>query len=176
MTIYISLLIVVLCYWRWRNLYYTRVAIDHRFRMFKLRDQLRFDAIEGRIDKCGTAFRFLDESMSSSIGKVEKYNIYTWAFTHFMEQADKAELPERLRQVNEAMEENSIAQERFHEMMDLIAEQFIRKHYFLRVVLRTAFVVKDFKDWMNRKMQEITASFAVGSKSSSYDHFFKPIA
>lgn len=156
----VSAIIVLLCYWRLRNLYYTRLAIRHRMAMFRLRDELRRKAIEGTIDRNGRAFAFLDIGLCFSIGKAERYNLFTFAVLSKLGGVDKNNKAYDL----DAWFENEPAAHdiliRFRQQM---REYFLAKHYFLRAIARATLGWKSLRTDMNRKADALASVFVANS-------------
>jgi len=78
-TLFIILIIVLVGWWA-RNLYFRKLTALYRYKLYSLRDRLRFEYIKEETEKKSEAFDFLDYSISKSIQYLDCLNIYTIAY------------------------------------------------------------------------------------------------
>ena len=71
-----SALILLILYWKARNLYYDRLELSYKHKLYALRDKLRMYAIQGEIDKNSWIFEYLDTSICRTISALDKLDIY----------------------------------------------------------------------------------------------------
>ncbi|MBL8009146.1 MAG: hypothetical protein JNJ64_00960 [Flavobacteriales bacterium] len=152
----------LLVYWKWRNLYYTRLAISARYDLFRLRDQLRLSAIEGKIDPNHEMFDFLEFMINNTIQTIERFNVFTYTFEILLRRRNSELTPEQEDSRNRlftAIAENPVASNISSQCALVIRSYFTRKHYYLAFFGVIGWVIKSLRVWCQSQLDAIVDVF-----------------
>lgn len=156
-----GLLIVLLLYWRWRNLYYTRLSLRYRYRLFALRDKLRVMLAKEEDHMDDLTFQLLDASLSSTIQHLDRFNFWTYAIVRSFKPLtqDRNAVIALHRHITSHEDSRMIIAE--HQR--IIRDYFYQKHYFitaLALALRKSGLMMDgLKKWLRKQQDQIVALF-----------------
>lgn len=125
-TLFIILIIVLVGWWT-RNLYFRKLTARYRYKLYSLRDGLRFEYIQARTSKKSETFEFLDYSISKSIQYLDCLNIYTIAYLSV-----KASKDQTFINFNEGMSRNLRDDQilsKYYGEFNHITYEFIKKRF-----------------------------------------------
>jgi hypothetical protein len=171
MTILFPVLVVLVIYWHFRNIYYSRLSLKYKYRFFALRDELRRAAIAGDLDPESKAFRFLDESLCQSVANVDRFNVFTMILAQILN-ARREGYAERIRTIHETIDREPAAKRILNMYAQDLGCYFTSKHYFLvglgKLGIRVRSLQRRFKSFIGSQIN----SFIAGPYSSPYDRYF----
>ena len=134
-TLVIICLIIVL-YWRARNLYYKRLTLEYRFKLYRLRDQLRYFAIDGKIDKSNWVFNYMDTSISKTISIMDNMNL-VFLIVIIIKNRNRKDLIEFNKSIETQVKLNKHLYDVYLEYGRLNIEFLMKKHYWIAFIAKS---------------------------------------
>lgn len=123
----IVLFLIGLLYWRVRYLYLTNLYVEYSHKLYKLRDKLRMEIIQGNINKDSLGFRRLDFIISTFTYEIKNINITVFIIFHKWLPAHNPEKLRMLAAFNKELEENEALRNIKNEMMEIQLSYVSRK-------------------------------------------------
>lgn len=127
-TLFFITIILVLAWWT-RNLHFRRLTTQYRFKLYALRDKLRMELINGKIDNNSETFNFLEYSVSKSIQYLDYLNIYTLLILSIKAHKDKNYI-EFAKNISKKLSEDTILLNYYFELNQIIYE-FLKKRFII---------------------------------------------
>jgi len=168
-TLVIICLIIIL-YWRARNLYYRRLTLEYRFKLYKLRDKLRWLAINEKIDKNNWVFDYMDTSISKTISIMDNMNL-VFLLVIAIKNRNRKELVEFNKSVNVVVDKNKYLSEIFFEYGNLNIEFLMKKHYWITLIIGSIGASVGAFNWAKNKFEFSALSIRVYPETSTSNSF-----
>jgi len=159
-------MIALILYWRWRNLYYTRLTQESRYEIYRLRDELRRSAIEGKVDSQSEMFDFIEYVLCKTAFQIDRFNIYTHTINAVLgAHKTPPEIASRGKQMFEAIQQNSDARRAMEGCQNVILSHLKQKHYFLGLLFLLGGFIKEVRSWMSKQQDSIVHAFTASPNS-----------
>jgi hypothetical protein len=133
----ISILVLFLIAY-WRKMHNTFAEKKFKAELYQLRDELRFLAIQGKVDSKSVIFDYLDYTFSKTIKNSYQYTLFYIISLNFVHQKDKntIELSEKLfKKINENPNLESITIRFLNIVRTYVRDQHFTTFVFLKFVL-----------------------------------------
>lgn len=159
----------IIVYWRKRHIQYH--TLDFRYKLFRLRDDLRFQAINNKIDKDNWAFKYLDSSLSITINEAYYITLSSIIAYGLIHESNKG-LTEFRRELGKEISKNSELIRIEEEYKKAIKEYVLQQDHVFFVVINPIFksihvfnnLSKKFENWIGKvtTLPETSASKNTG--------------
>jgi hypothetical protein len=135
-TLFLIVIILAIGWWI-RNLHFHRVIKRYKFKLYALRDKLRMQLINGKVNENSPAFDFMEYSVSKSIQYLDCLNIYTLIFLS-MKVRKEDDFIKFEREISKELKNDEALNGYFNELNSLIYEflkkRFVVTHYIVHVL------------------------------------------
>lgn len=130
----IIILIISIGYWKIRNSYYNYLDLEFQLDLYRLRDRLRTEAIEGKIKANDWFFDYMDSSICKTIEEVSSLNIFSIILLYLKNRKNERIISFR-RKVNESLNKNQDAKKLYAEYGLITLNYIIKKHYIIKIIV-----------------------------------------
>lgn len=170
----ICILILSICYWRIRNLYYNRIELQFRYDLYKLRDKLRMYAIDNKINANDWIFDYLDSSICKAIKRVTSLNVFLIVWIS-IKNNNVVAIKEFSKKLQFGLDRNEYLKEVYDEYGFLIFNYFQKKHYlvklFMYVLGSIILSIQFFKNKFN-KVNNMIGNLRIYPETSTGQKFY----
>lgn len=140
MNILICICLVIVVYWRARNMYYKRLTREYQFKLYKLRDELRTLAIDGKIDSKYWMFNYIDTSISKTISVMDNMNLF-FLFLVAKKNNKNNKIESFKSAVTVELQKNSCLNDIYIQYGNLNVDFLIKKHYWLMFSMKCVYTI-----------------------------------
>lgn len=166
-------LVILLVYWRIRNLYYNSLALEYQFKLFKLRDKLRHYSIDKKINSKEVFFDYLDTSICVTVKELPNLNIFGIIYLNWKHKGEH--LPEQFKKMTNDGMQNEFSKEIFNEYGKIIFEYIKKRHYLIHLfsicIASVFYGVKFIRNAVNDTTKAIEDVRIFPETSASYRMF-----
>ncbi len=127
------ILVILLVYWRMRNLYYNSLALEYQYKLYRLRDKVRLYAIDKKIKHHDIFFDYMDKSICVTVKELPNFNLLGIFFLYSKHKNE--EKAGSFKKMIDGSIKNEFAKEVFEEYGKIISMYMSKRHYIIKFTL-----------------------------------------